>query len=376
MTIPTTPAAGPGRSCPPVAALLAPTVVIIALLLAGCGRPAETAEEAVVRIMNVEAVELVPRPFTSMIRVTGQVEALHDVTVVAEEAGVVEDILVPKGAPVRKGQVLARLNSDLLHAQLDEARASADLAEEQWQRQKRLWEEEHIGTELAYIQARENARMRSATVRTMETRMEKTTIRSLVGGTFEDYYIEVGEYAVPAQRFARIVSIDQVRITGGVPERYATDVKVGTTVELIMDTCPDQPCVHQIDYVSDTVDPDSRTFRVELRVPNPNGVLKPGMISNLHILRDQIDEAIVIPQEAVLRTQNGYQVFVVETREGKEYAQARIVEMGPSEANQVVILSGLEAGERVITVGQLKLGNGDLLNVVRTTPSWNGGAAR
>jgi len=346
-------------------------------LLSGCGRPAETAEETYQRIMNVEVTELAFQPFTSTINVTGTVEALYDVTIVAEEGGVVEEILVPKGAAVRKDQSIARMDAEVLDAQLDEARAAAELAEEQWQRQKRLWEEEKIGTELAYIQTRETARMRAATVQTMETRLAKKILRSPVDGTFEEHYVEVGGYAAPGMPFARVVSIDQVKIAGGVPERYAMDIRVGTTVEMMMDTCPEQPCIHEIDFVGDTVDSDSRTFRVELRIPNPNRVLKPGMIANMRIIRDQIDEAIVVPQEAVVRIEAGYQVFVVSEQEGRATAEARPVQLGPGRANQVVILDGLQPGERIVTVGQLKITDGDLLNVVEVrTQSLNGSGSR
>ncbi|MFC1530493.1 efflux RND transporter periplasmic adaptor subunit [Gemmatimonadota bacterium] len=346
------------------AGMLAALILLASAGLSGCTPPAQTAEGTYERVVNVVAMPVVPAPFTSTVRVTGSVEALYDVTVSCEEGGVVEAFLVRKGSRVTRGQPIARIDSDMLAAQLDEARAGARLAQEQWERQKRLWEDQEIGTELAYIQARETAAMRAATVRTMETRLEKKTIRSPVDGTFEDYWYEQGEFAVPGSPFARIVSIDEVKVVGGVAERFAGDIVEGTPVEIAIDNCPDASCTTDISYVGDTVNPDSRTFAVEVILPNPDRIMKPGMIANMLILTERIEDAIIVPQEAVVRSEDGYQVFVVVTEEGRDVSRVRDVILGPAGDDRIVIAEGLAPGDRVVTIGQLKLGNGDLVSVV------------
>jgi RND family efflux transporter MFP subunit len=337
----------------------------------GCAPPAETAEGTFERVVNVVAIEVEPRQFTSTIRVTGSVQALFDVTVAVEEGGIVETFLVGKGARVERGQPIARIDSEMLAAQLEEAKAGARLAQEQWERQQRLWEDQEIGTELAYIQARETAAMRAATVRTLETRLAKKTIRSPVEGIFEEYWFELGEFAMPGAPFARIVSIDEVKIVGGVAERFAGDIRRGTEVEITIDNCPDAGCTAEITFVGDTVNPDSRTFAVEVTLPNPDRLMKPGMIANLVILTGRIDDAIVVPQEAVVRSELGYQVFTVEQEGGRDVARAREVELGPAREDLIVITTGLTAGDRVITVGQLKLGNGDPVTIVGDSNGMN-----
>ncbi|MFC1628825.1 efflux RND transporter periplasmic adaptor subunit [Gemmatimonadota bacterium] len=341
------------------------TLVFLASAVAsGCTPPAETAEGTFERVVNVVALTITPAPFTSTVRVTGSVEALYDVTIACEEGGIVETFLVRKGSRVTRGQPIARIDSEMLAAQLDEARAGARLAQEQWERQKRLWENEEIGTELAYIQARETAAMRAATVRTLETRLAKKTITSPVDGTFEEYWYEQGEFAMPGSPFARIVSIDEVKIVGGVAERFAGDIVRGTQVEITIDNCPEAGCTADITYVGATVNSDSRTFSVEVILQNPGRLMKPGMIANMLILTERIEDALIVPQEAVIRSEEGYQVFVVASEEGREVARIRNVELGPARDDQVVISSGLAPGDRVVTVGQLKLGNGDPVSIV------------
>jgi len=355
---------------------LVPAGVLVTALAAACSPPAEMGEiEEYVRVVNVQVHEVAPETFTAAISVTGSVEALYDVTIVSEEGGVVEEFLVERGATVRRGQPIARMDSEILEAQLEEGRASAQLAREQWERQRRLWETEEIGTELAYIQARENARMREASVRTLEARLARKTIRSPVDGTFEEYYVEAGEYALPAAPFARFVSIDEVKLTAGVPERFATDVRVGTEVEVSFENCPEEGCVETITFVGDTVDPDNRTFLIEMRHLNRNRVLKPGMVATMKIRLQETPDALVVPQEAVMRIETGYQLFVIEEVEGRLTARARTVTLGPNRADRVVVIEGLAAGDRVVTVGQLRLTGGDQVQIVDSNGDLAGTAA-
>ncbi len=336
----------------------------ISVFTAGCGGGSAIEETENIRIMNVQVTEVMHETFTSVIRITGSVEAFYDITISAEEGGVVQEILILKGSNVSRGQAIARLGSQILQAQLDEAEAAADLAREQWERQKVLWEQQQIGTELAYLQALGNTRMRDATVTALEARLRKKTIRSPVDGIFEDYYVELGEFAAPALPFARIVSLDRVKVTGGVPERYAQNIRAGTPVEVSIDNYPEGDCTADVTFVSDTVDPDSRTFDVEVHLANPNRMMKPGIIANMSIQLQEITDAIVVPQQTVLRSENGYQVFVVESVDGRDVANSRDVVLGPAREDRVVIVEGLEAGDRIVIVGQLKLGSGDLVSIV------------
>jgi len=348
-----------------IAYLLGAAGLGVTLTLIGCSPPAETAgSEDFRRVVNVETARIALRPFHASIQVTARLEAFYDVTVAAEEGGVVDDILPDKGARVRRGQVIARLDADVLQAQLEEARAGADLAQDQYERQQRLWEEQQIGTEQAYIQARESARMRRATVKTLEARLAKKTVRSPVDGIFDDYYVEEGEFAAPGAPIARVISSDRMKVVGGVPERYATEVQVGTAVQIMLDPYPDRVLDGVIDYVASAVDTQSRIIPVEVYLDNPGGLLKTGMLAHLRMVRHSWDAAVVIPQEAVLQGEDGYEVYVAEDRNGEIVAVARPVTIGPSQDDLVVITSGLTAGDRLVILGQLKLGDGDLLNIV------------
>jgi multidrug efflux pump subunit AcrA (membrane-fusion protein) len=121
-----------------------------------------------------------------------------------------------------------------------------------------------------------------------------------------------------------------------------------------------------IRYVGATVDPQSRTFPIEVVMPNPRGVVKPEMVSNLAVARRELDSAVVVPRDALVRVEDGYAVFVAVDREGATVAEARPVRLGPSQRDMVVVESGLRPGDRLIVVGQKTVADGDRVNVVES----------
>jgi membrane fusion protein, multidrug efflux system len=353
------------------------TVTGVALLaagvaLTGCGRAGAEDEGAQaedrVRTLNVEVVEAVPRDFVHYVRVVGTVEADRDVTVSAEEGGTVQAVLARPGDRVRPGQPLARLDASVLRAQLEQAVSQAELAEETWQRQRQLWEEEQIGTEMAYLQAKYNARTARAQARVLAERVERTTIRAPIAGVLEERMVEVGTMVFPGTPVARILDVDTVKVVGGVPERYAADIAPGVEVVLTVDRLGGREFVGAVDHVGAAVDRSSRTFTVEIGVPNPGLPMKPGMVANIQIARQPVTDAIVVPRHAVLRSEGGYVAYVAVPARGGWQAEARTVVPGVARGDEMVIEAGIEAGDRVVVVGQQRVAHGDALVITNEAP--------
>jgi len=333
----------------------------------GCGgakAEGSAQDTAFVRVVNVEVDTVGLEEFTEIIQLTGTVQASQDVTISAEESGVVREILVEKGNRVWAGQPIFRLEDDLLRAQVDQARAVAQLAEETWERRRRLYEEDQVGSELVYLEAKYSAEQAAANLRLLEARLERTVIKAPIEGILDSREIEVGTMVAAGTRVARIVDNDPVEIHAGVPERYAPDVETGAGASVTFDVLPGEEFGGQISYVGAVVNPRNRTFAVELVLPNPGGAIKPEMVANLALVRRANQNAIVIPQEALVRTEDGFIVFVVEDGPQGPVARAREVDVGPAQRNQVMIRSGLETGDRLVVVGQLSVAEGDRVNLV------------
>jgi membrane fusion protein, multidrug efflux system len=335
------------------------------IVAAGCGE-ADGMEggrpdgEERVRTINVEVAAVVPRDFVHTVRIVGTVEADRDVVISAEEGGTVRQMLVRQGDRVRPGQPLFRLDAGVLQAQLDQAVSQAMLAEETWERQRRLWEEDQIGTEMAYLQAKYNAQTARAQARVLNERVERTTIRAPIAGVLEERLVEVGAMVSPGTPVARILDVDKVKVVGGVPERYGGQVQRGAEVTVTLDPVAGE-FVGAIDHVGSAVDRSSRTFTIEVEVPNAGHALKPGMVANVQIARERRAESLVVPRHAVLRLEGGYQVFVAVPYGNGWRAESRSVVPGAAHGDGVVIEQGLEAGDRVVVVGQQRLAHGDAL---------------
>jgi len=344
-----------------------PLALLGALVLWGCGgvQAEGTGQDtAFARVINVEVKPVEPTRFTEIINLTGTVQASHDVTVSAEESGVVREILVEKGSRVRAGQPIFRLDDDLLRAQVDQARAVAAMAQETWERRKRLYEEDGVGSELIYLEAKYAAEQAAANLRLLEARLERTVIQAPIEGILDSREIEVGSMVATGTPVARIVDNDPVEITAGVPERYAPDVEGGAEASVTFDVLAGQEFQGRVSYVGAAVNPRNRTFPVELILPNPGGFIKPEMVANLALVRRSSENVIVVPQEAVVRTEEGFIAFVVEDGSTGPEARAREVEVGARQRNQVLVRSGLQPGDRLVVVGQMSVADGDRVNIV------------
>lgn len=347
--------------------------LLLAVGAAGCGGDVEAGDtgeandtEGFARIINVEVRELSTSEFQENISLTGTVEAHRDVMVGAEEGGTIVQVFRDKGVRVAAGQAIAKIDDRILTAQVNQARAQAALARESWERRKRLYEQDQVGSELAYLEAKYTAEQAEASLAALEQRLSNTVIRSPIAGILDDRMIEVGTMVSPGTATARVIDLDPVKITAGVPERYALDVKAGAAASVTFDVLGDETFGGTISYVGAAVNPRSRTFPVELTLPNREALIKPEMVANVSVVRGVTSEAVVVPQEALVRVEDGYVAYVVESDGGHEVARTRRVERGPAQRNQVVITAGLEPGDRLIVVGQQQVENGDRVRVVGT----------
>lgn len=316
------------------------------------------------RIVNVEVAPVVRSAFTDYIRITGEVEALHDVRVAAEEAGVVERFYLEKGRRVAAGAPIAKLDDVVLASQVAEARAQARLAHEIYERQRQLWEEDRVGSEIVYLRAKYAAETAAARLATLEARLERTVIRAPVAGIFDEKFLEVGEMAAPGAPVARVVAVDRVKIVGGVPERFAPSVKVGDSARITLEVLRRRDFTGRIGFVGTSVDASNRTVPIEIVMHNPDAAAKPRMVANVQIVRAHLDDVIVVPQDVVRRTEDGYELFVVELRDGRAVAATHSVRLGPSYQNRVVIEDGLAEGDSVIVVGHRLVDDGSRVRIV------------
>lgn len=323
------------------------------------------------RVVQVETATLRPEPFTEFVQLTGSVISMNDATLSAETAGTVLQI-VPLGRQVQKGDVIVRLDNRLATSALEQAlaaarsaRASFKLADQTYNRQERLFADSIISSlEFESITAQRDQAAAAlsqaeAAVASTERQLEFAAVKAPFDGTIEAHMVDPGEQVAPATPLLRIVNTKNVRVRAGVPEAYANDISEGTPVQVRFRAYGGAVREAETTFVGSVIDPESRTFTVEIELDNADRLLKPQMIADLLITRKTWEDQIVVPQNAILRDENGYTVYVVE--DGR--AVLRDIDPGPSNDGRTRVRDGLMAGDVLIVRGQSNVTTGDAVRV-------------
>ena len=402
-----------------------PALLAFALVLAACGgeEAPDTAADAEAeapanRAVPVDVLVAQPGLFEDSIELTGTVEADNDAALSPDVPGTLTYV-ASVGTFVRAGQVVARVRASTQQAGVSQARAQAgtaqagiaqaqagleaaraqrqaaqaqlDLAQDQYQRQYPLYRDSilsalefrSVESQLANARAgvaqadagiaqaqgqlrasRAQVSAANAGVQSAQSQLANTVIAAPFTGVVEARLMQPGELASPGQPVVRLVGAGSVKVTAGVPERYAGEIEPGTQVRVSPNAYTVEPRGGRVTFVGLAIDDASRTFPIEVAVENADRSLKPSMVVRLDLTRDVLEGAISVPQQAVLRDERGTSVFVAVPREGSgTVAARRVVELGPSSGDEIVLTSGVQAGDRIIVSGQSDLAEGDLVRI-------------
>lgn len=314
------------------------------------------------KVFNVSADTITPRPFEHYIQVQGIVDSEDNIAVSAESPGVIRRILVKEGQRVSKGQVLAELDNQVLKSNLAELETALDLANTTYERQKNLWDQ-NIGTEFQYLQARNNKQRLEQQLNTLKEQIEMTRIKSPINGTVDAVIAKIGENTGPGQPSFRVVNLNDLSVKARVTDSYAGMVKQGDEVIVFFPDIKEERR-SKLKFVSRVIDPDSRTFSIEVDIPSLDQ-FKPNMVAVLRIVDYAVEDAVVVPVNAIQETEGERFVYVAQEENGETVARRKTVEIGRTYNALAEITSGLEAGEMIITVGYQNLTDGALINVKR-----------
>ena len=349
------------------------------LALAGCSSGETNAEETAEQRTPVETFVVQRTLFEDVLELNGEASALNDATLSAEASGTVLSV-AEQGAFVEAGQVVARLESGeeeasvaQAQAQLETARSRLALAQDSYQRQLPLYRDSIISA-LEFEQVRNERNQARASVSQAEAqlasareRLANTRVRAPFSGTVESRMVEPGEQVSPGQEVARLVDIGRVEVAANVPERYANNVQRGQMVTVEFDIYGTGPRRGEVTFVGSTIDPDSRTFLVEVEIPNEDRQIKPEMSGRMLLPTRTLEDALVVPRTALERDESGVNLYIVNRRDSAgasiPIVDLRSVTVGPTYEQQAVVLSGLEARDEVIVSGQTSVATGDTVRV-------------
>ncbi len=314
------------------------------------------------RKVTVNVMTLKPQTFNHYFDASAEIESVHEAFVSPELNGQVDTILVKEGDRVKKGQLLAKLNSDVLQDNIREVKTSLELASYTYQKQKSLWEKK-IGSELQYLQAKTNFERLQNQLNTLKTQYRKSFIRSPIDGFLDAIDVKVGEMAMPGQRIFHVVNLDRLYVNAQISEAYLPIVHEGDPVEVRFPAFPSIVLNKKVYRIGKVVNKQSRTFKLQLKIKNPQNLLKPNMLAVIRIKDYTNPQALVVPSFVVREDVQGYYLYVADTLNGQMVAKKKYVKIGKSFNKDTEVVEGLKPGETIITNGYNNVSNGALLNI-------------
>lgn len=316
---------------------------------------------------TVTGMVLEPRKFSENLSLSGSLEANEQVELRSEISGVVEQINFREGSKVSRGQVLFRVNDLELRARLAKAKTAEKLASENERRAQLLLEKEAISQE-EYDMAQADLQSAKAESQLVAAQLAKATVRAPFSGVIGLRYISEGTYVTPATSIARLVNMDELKLTFAIPEKYSAQVAIGS--ELTFNTSgSSEQNIATVYAIEPGVDVATRTLKMRAMAKNEEGKLIPGTFANVSLPLATVNDAIMVPTEALIPIQNGKKIFVSKDGLAREVE----VQTGARTENMVRVLSGLKPGDTILTSGVMILKNGTPVKVNLLQPVANSG---
>lgn len=311
--------------------------------------------------VRVQVAELVPEQFERFIEITGRVEAEEDVQVSPESAGVIAEVLVKEGQRVVKGQTMAVLNTETLRRAVDELKIQHELAATTYNRQKNLWDQ-NIGSEMQLLQARSAMEALQKRIESTEAQINLSVIKSPVSGVVDAVYQKKGEIGSPQVPFARVINSSSIRVYADVSESYLPKIKQGDRV-VVSFPALGRDTEATIYRIGNSIDVNNRTFSIRVNLNNPDGMIKPNIISTIRVRDYSVHDAIVVPNILIKEDFRGNYTYIAEMVDGKSVARKVYVKPGVNNNNRTEVLEGLSSGMKIITEGYVQVADGTPLRI-------------
>lgn len=300
--------------------------------------------------------------FNHYLEIQGNVDTKENLIVYPQFSGTLVSLNVIAGQKVSKGQVLGRIDDGGLSQQVAQLETQLALAKTTFERQKRLWDQK-IGSEIQYLQAQTNMISQQKAVAQIKAQLAKTVITAPISGTVDEIITERGSVVAPGMGIVRVVNLSNMYISTSVPESYIGKLKVGTIVDVELASLG-KTYPGKIRQIANNINPNNRTFGIEVSVPNTDNLLRPNQVAKLKVIDYTNKNTIVVPTNVIQQdAENNKFVFLATNINGKTAtAKKAIIKTGQSAGNVTEITGGLDAEDTIVTEGANAISEGMKLN--------------
>lgn len=297
----------------------------------------------------VTTVPVPTKTFRHFLEVRGSVTSDRNVTISAETPATVEQVAVEEGQKVRKGQLLVKQNAETLQRNIEELETSLELATTRFERQQKLWDQQ-IGTEIQFLEAKNAKETLERRIASSRSQLKNYRIQAPFAGTIDDIYIKEGEVAQPGTPLVQLVSLRDMFIEADVSESHLGKFNIGDSVQVRLPSL-DKSLISTVSAISEVINPNNRTFTLEVKLPNDAELLRPNLLAVLRIQDFRQPNAVVVPTNLILSDNRGDYVYVAEEQNGQLIATKKMVERGMTYNNETLVRSGLSGDEQLIDEG-------------------------
>lgn len=307
--------------------------------------------------LKVAILEVKPSVFDHFIEVQGKLDGEENIGISARTMGTVDAVYVSMGDRVKKGQILAQLDDEILQQSLKQMKDNLVFVNELYEKQSKLWEQK-IGSEVQYLSAKNNKESLENSIKTLEDQIDMARIVSPVDGTVEEISLRIGASVAPGFPVFRVVNFNSMKVVADIAEAYSARVNKG-----------DQVIVHfpdlqkdfkaNISSASKYISTQNRTFQVEVRMKPETDNFKANMIAILKVNDYHMENAISLPINLIQYDKEGSYVFIAEKGNPSHFAKKVKVKTGQTYNGTVEIVDGLKTGDLLITAGHLDVQDGE-----------------
>ena len=321
------------------------------------------------KFLLVSSVAVNSTSYTHYVDFQGTLETDKNIVVYPEIPGLLKTINVRVGQKVKQGQLMATLSDSGLIDQLEQLELQLELAKTTFNRQSRLWDQK-IGSEIQYLQAKTQFKSLEKSIAQMKDQVAKTNLIAPFDGIIDQIMADPGSNLAPGMTpVLRIINMDEMKVSAFIPELHLPNISANTPVVVNIPVLK-KSLDAKVSSVGNFINPNNRSFRIEIELENQEGDLKPNMTAQLRV-NDYINPAaLMVASKNILEDQAGaHFVYTLEEVSGKEgvfKAVKTFVTIGKSSDNQTEILSGLQAGDRLVEDGIRLIEDQQLVNITQS----------
>ena len=299
--------------------------------------------------------------FKHYLEIQGAVQADKNIIITPEMGGTITSIFVKDGQKVAAGQALVQLDDATLRNNIAQLKTQLALATTTFERQQRLWNDK-IGSEMQYLQAKAQKESLESNLASLQSQAAKARITAPFSGTIDEIFPRIGELTGPQTPIVRLINLDKVYIEAEITEAYLPIVKKGTEVIVTFPTL-NKEIVSTVAQVSNFINPENRSFKVQVNIPNKDKEIKPNLLSELKIL-DFTANGIVVPSHLIQQDQHGHDyVFVAQEKNNETEVIKKPVTTASEYKNDVYVSEGLSKNDTLVDEGARLVKAGDFVRV-------------